>query len=205
MVNFEVFKVCARSPVCAAVSSICQGRVSGQPRHLRCLAGVAAFILKEAETALKACSITRWLVCRRTLRSITAWLRCHSSLTNPLLCGLPSFSVSVFAPYSLLGPQGHPLPLKRKIFRTVCSFITSLLHSHLLGLSEEDRIWFSLLNKSIFITLSSVWCHRCKQSHTENQRALFHQHLPIKLNYRVLKMIFIHLWQCFIFMLVQNV
>lgn len=179
-------------PVCATVSSICQGRGSGQPRHLRrCLAGAAAFIVKEAKAALKACSITRWLVCRAFAPSR---LGCAAIVLSVILSCVDfplSVSVSVFAPYSSLSPRGHP-SFKRKVFRTVCSFITLLLHSHSLGLSEEDRTWFSLLNKSIFITLSSAWCHQCKQSHTTSQRAPCCQHLPIKLNYSVLKIIFIH-------------
>lgn len=125
------------------------------------------------------------------LRSIGAWLCRHSSLSNPLLCGL-SLSLSrrlPLIPHS--APRDTPL-LKEKVFRTVCSFITSLLHSRSLGLSEEDRTWFSLLNKSIFISLSSAWCRQCKQSHATSQGAPCHQHLPIKLNYSVLKMIFIH-------------
>lgn len=139
---------------------------------------VASFLLKEAETAVKSCCRTRR---RRSFRSITAWLRRHRFLSNPLPRGLSSFSVSVFAPYSSVCPQGPPPPFKRKIFATVCSFITSLLHSRSLGLSEEDCAWFSLLNKSIFITLPSVWRHRCKHSHTTSQRPLCHQHLPMKL------------------------
>lgn len=153
---------------------------------------VASFILKEAETALKCCSRRRR---RRSFPSITALLRRHRSLSNPLPRGLSSFSVSVFAPYPSLCPQGPPPPpppFKRKIFATVCSFITSLLHSRSLGLSEEDRAWFSLLNKSIFITLPSVWRHRRKHSHTTSQRPLCHQHLPIQLElYIVEKCVFV--------------
>lgn len=63
-------------------------------------------------------------------------------------------------------------PFKRKIFQTVCSFITSLLHSGSLVLSEEDNTWFSLLDKSIFIMLSSVCHHRCKQSCSKTERSV---------------------------------
>lgn len=68
-------------------------------------------------------------------------------------------------------PQGTSL-FKRKIFWTVCSFITSLLHSRSLVLSEEDSTWFSLLNKSIFITPSSVCHHQCKQSESKTKRSV---------------------------------
>lgn len=146
--------------------------------------------MKEAGAALKEKEkmFHSTVVGLQGLRSIGAWLCRHS---NPLLCGL-FLSLSrrlPLIPHS--APRDTPL-LKEKVFRTVCSFITSLLHSRSLGLSEEDRTWFSLLNKSIFISLSSAWCRQCKQSHATSQGAPCHQHLPIKLNYSVLKMIFIH-------------
>lgn len=75
-------------------------------------------------------------------------------------------------------PQGTSL-FKRKIFGTVCSFITSLLHSRSLVLSEEDSTWFPLLNKSIFITPS--WCAIIgANSQRARQRGLCHHYRLIK-------------------------
>lgn len=120
-----------------------------------------SFLLKEVETALKACSITQWLL------SIH-----HGYALSIILCRVDS---PLSLPQSLhLIPHSAPreTPFKRKIFRTVCSFITSLLHSRSLGLSKEDSTWFSLLNKSIFITLSSVCHHWCKHSYSKTKRSV---------------------------------
>lgn len=63
-----------------------------------------------------------------------SWLHSLKSLCG-LLCGLSSFSVSVFSPYSSLWPQGQPL-LKERSFE---QFAPSLPHYFTLAHSVSPR------------------------------------------------------------------
>lgn len=153
MVDFEVLKrvhVCLCniwSPL-TVVSSICQVCGSRQPQ---CLGWIQMSL-----TATQLSSIFYFERSWNSFKSLfhntvvafdPSWLR---SLNNPLLCGLSSFSVSVFAPYSSLCPQGQPL-FKERAFE---QFAPSLPHyftrslrggHHLVFITQQVNLHHAIL------------------------------------------------------------
>lgn len=101
------------------------------------------------------------------------------SLNNPLLCGLSSFSASVFAPYSSLCPQGQPL-LKERSFE---QFAPSLPHYFTLAPSVSPRrtalgFHYSTSQSSSRYPLCAI---TGASSHTARQKGLPHHYLLIKM------------------------